>query len=142
MTLQNFLCSLQHFQKEVKPSKEGPVLLLFDNHESHTSIEVVSLCKDNGIHLLTFPPHCSHSIHPFWLRCFGLCTIQTCHQESFDTWLQINPGWRISILKIAKLCKQPYLEKLNPHNITAWFQKGRNLAFESECLHRSQFSTS
>ena len=50
MSSENFLCSLQHFQKEVKPSKEDPVLLLFDNHESHISIEVVSLCKDNGIH--------------------------------------------------------------------------------------------
>jgi hypothetical protein len=31
-----------------------------DNHQSHTDYKVVKFAKDNGIALLTFPPHCSY----------------------------------------------------------------------------------
>ena len=121
MTLDNFLCSMEHFLKEVKPSKKDPVLLLFDNHESHISVELVSLCKDNGIHLLTFPPHCSHRLQPLDVSVYA--PLKHAIRESFDNWMQLNPGQRISIHEIAKLCKYPFLEKLNPQNITAGFEK-------------------
>jgi len=35
----------------------------------------------------------------------------------------MNPGQRISIHQIAKLCKKPFLDKQNPHSITPGFEK-------------------
>ena len=40
---------MKHFIRYVKPKKESPMLLLLDNHQSHLSIQLITLCKDNGI---------------------------------------------------------------------------------------------
>ena len=51
---------LKHFIHMVKPSVEDPHVLLLDGHVSHKSLEVVDLCRQNGITLLCFPPHTTH----------------------------------------------------------------------------------
>ena len=42
--------------------QEKPALLLMDNHDSHCSLEVVDLARENGLTIVTFPPHYSHRI--------------------------------------------------------------------------------
>ena len=44
MTADNFLLFLKHFVKHVKPTKDKPVLILQDNHDSHLSIDA-RLCQ-------------------------------------------------------------------------------------------------
>ncbi|KAJ8913888.1 hypothetical protein NQ315_005685 [Exocentrus adspersus] len=41
MTENNFLISLKHFVKHVRPTSQAPVLLILDNHESHISLGIV-----------------------------------------------------------------------------------------------------
>lgn len=48
-----FVDILKHF---VKCSKEKPVILIMDNHESHITIDNLEISKDNGIVLVTFSP--------------------------------------------------------------------------------------
>ena len=55
-----FAKGLEHFIHMVKPSVEDPHVLLLDGHVSHKSLEVVDLCRQNGITLLCFPPHTTH----------------------------------------------------------------------------------
>ncbi|KAJ4442374.1 hypothetical protein ANN_03960 [Periplaneta americana] len=43
---------------------ENPALLIYDNHESHLSVEAVDLAKRSGVTILTIPPHCSARLHP------------------------------------------------------------------------------
>jgi len=57
----NFVVFIQHFIRHVKPTHERAVLLLLDNHSSHLSVEAIDICKQNGVVLLSFPPHCSHN---------------------------------------------------------------------------------
>lgn len=42
-----------------------------DNHESHITIAAVAYCKENGVVLLTFPPHCSHKLQPLDRGVYG-----------------------------------------------------------------------
>lgn len=35
-----------------------------DNHETHVSIQAITKAKENGIVLLTIPPHTSHKLQP------------------------------------------------------------------------------
>lgn len=56
MTAENFLKEIFHFAKFSICSKIDPVLLLFDNHESHINIETIQFAKDNVIIMVTFPP--------------------------------------------------------------------------------------
>ena len=49
MRCDNFVQVMQHFIHHTKSSKENPFLLIYDNHASHISIQVIDLAKANGI---------------------------------------------------------------------------------------------
>ena len=55
-----FLDYLNHFIRHTRCSKENRVLLILDNHEAHISLAAIDLAKENGVVLLTMPPHTSH----------------------------------------------------------------------------------
>ncbi|KAG6464307.1 hypothetical protein O3G_MSEX014429 [Manduca sexta] len=65
-----FIDWLQHFISYAKPSLTNQVLLILDNHESHISLGAYNLCRDNGIIMLTLPPHTSHKLQPLDLTFF------------------------------------------------------------------------
>ena len=71
MTKEDFLEFMKHFKKHAMPSKSNPKLLLLDNHESHLSIAVLNFTKDNGITMLSFPPHTSHKLQPLDRSVYG-----------------------------------------------------------------------
>ncbi|KZS05268.1 Uncharacterized protein APZ42_031600 [Daphnia magna] len=60
-----------HLDKYSNCTKDDPVLLIMDNHKSHTDYHVIKFAKENGIVLLTFPPHCSHELQPLDVTVFG-----------------------------------------------------------------------
>ncbi|XP_072399657.1 uncharacterized protein [Diabrotica undecimpunctata] len=64
MNTECFIEVLKHFIKHTCSSKANPSLLIMDNHESHISLEAIILCKDNGVTVLTVPPHCTHRLQP------------------------------------------------------------------------------
>ena len=41
-----------------------PVLLIFDGHSSHITIDVIEYARSNGLHLLCLPSHTSHILQP------------------------------------------------------------------------------
>src|SRR5699024_2830770 len=55
---------LQHSVKHTNRSRKNPILLLLDNHESRTSLKSIQYSRDNGICLLSFPPHTTHKLQP------------------------------------------------------------------------------
>jgi hypothetical protein len=82
----------------VKCSKSNPVLLFLDNHSSHLDYQAVSVAKENGIILLTFPPHCSHALQPLDVSVFG--PFKRACKKSQNYWLNRNPDQRISVKEI------------------------------------------
>ena len=59
MTKDLFVDCLKHFKRHVRCSPDCKVLVILDNHESQISIQAVDFCRENGIVLLSLPPHCS-----------------------------------------------------------------------------------
>lgn len=57
MNQELFVKVLEHVIKYSNCTKDNPILLIFDNHESHLPIQAVDMAKDNGIIMLTIPPH-------------------------------------------------------------------------------------
>ncbi|XP_072384505.1 uncharacterized protein [Diabrotica undecimpunctata] len=64
MTSDNFLKVLKHVVKNTLCSDTNKILLIMDNHESHLSVEGLDYCKENGITVLTLPPHTSNKLQP------------------------------------------------------------------------------
>lgn len=62
MTGTLFIKVFEHLQKYTRCNKNNKILLLLDNHESHCTIDCINFCRDNGMVLVTFPPHCTHRL--------------------------------------------------------------------------------
>ena len=64
MTEEQFLNFLKHFVEHVWCTHEKPCLLLLDNHESYICIKGLDFAKENGIVMLSIPPHCIYCLQP------------------------------------------------------------------------------
>jgi len=91
------------------------------NHASHVDFRVIDYSKENGIVLLTFPPHCSHALQPCDVSVFG--PFKRALRSSHNDWIQMNPGKRISIKETAGLSKGPFLSKVTAENIIPGFSR-------------------
>ncbi|XP_044760411.1 MFS-type transporter clz9-like [Coccinella septempunctata] len=62
---------MEHFIKYSLSSKDNPTVLIMDNHASHMSIEAIDMAKNNGVTIITLPPHCSNRLQPLDVTCFA-----------------------------------------------------------------------
>ncbi len=67
----HFLQFLKHFHHHTRASLDAKVLLILDNHSSHLSVRGIEFCRENGIVMLSFPPHCSHKLQPLDRTVYG-----------------------------------------------------------------------
>ncbi|XP_065684001.1 uncharacterized protein LOC136096547 [Hydra vulgaris] len=109
-----------HLIRHVKPSNEYKILLILDNHSSHLHFETLNLAKENGIVMLSFPPHCSHKLQPLDVSVFG--TFKNYLSVAQDAWLRNNPGKAITIYDIPKILSDSLPLALTCNNITKGFQ--------------------
>ena len=138
MTAQYFLKYIHHFAKHAKPTPSSPVLLLLDNHESHISVPVLDFCKESGIDLMTFPPHCSHKLQPLDLTVYG--PLKTYYNTVVTDWMVSNPGKTLTIYEILKLAAKaiPLAFKLS-QNIQKGFKKPGISPFNSNIFSDEDF---
>ncbi|XP_018369250.1 PREDICTED: uncharacterized protein LOC108765178 isoform X1 [Trachymyrmex cornetzi] len=103
MKEEHFIKYCQHFVRHVRSSKEMPILLLLDNHESHLSIEALDYLKENGIIVLSFPYYCSHKLQPLDRSVYE--PLKNYINTACDNWLTSNPRKSLSIYHISKIIK-------------------------------------
>ena len=70
----NFLSWFHNqFMSAVRPLTESrPVVLKFDGHYSHVSLELIKLARDNNIHLLCLPHNNTHIMQPLDVGLFAV----------------------------------------------------------------------
>ena len=116
MTEEHFLDFLKHFVEHVHCIHKKPFLLLLDNHESHICIKVLDFTKENGIVMLSFPPHCTRlqsldrSIYGPFKKYFNTVA---------DEWHFNNPGKGMTIYDLPALVAIAYTNAVTPSNIQA-----------------------
>uniref|UniRef100_A0A2L2YKN8 DDE-1 domain-containing protein n=1 Tax=Parasteatoda tepidariorum TaxID=114398 RepID=A0A2L2YKN8_PARTP len=135
MTKELFPTVLHHIKEHTKSDIENPILLLIDNHNSHISIQAITYAKENGITLLSFPPHCSHRLQPLDVAVYG--AFKAACKVAFNDWLLNNPGKTVSIYNIPSLAAKAYYRSFTPTNIMSGFKKSgifplNRLAFGEE----------
>ena len=119
MTSENFIHVLTFFVKFTRCSKKHKVLLIMDNHESHLCIEGVDYAKDNGIVLLTLPPHTSNKLQPLDKTIFG--PFKSFVSKGINDWMIAHPGQVISIYDLPKIALQSWDRAATPVNIKSGF---------------------
>lgn len=116
-----FISVLTHIKKHTLCSKDNPILLLCDNHESHISLQAITYARDNGIIVVTFPPHTSHRLQPLDIAVFGPFKAKL--KTAFNNWHMMNPGKTVGIYNIPKLVRLAYYESFTAKNIISGFTK-------------------
>lgn len=140
MQEEDFLVFLQHFKKYTNCSLENKVLLLLDNHSSHVSIRCIDFCKDNGIVMLSFPPHCSHKLQPLDRSVYG--PFKKAVNTACDGWMRSNPGKTMTIYDIPGIVRTALPQAINLNNIQAGFRVSGIYPFNREIFDDLDFAPS
>lgn len=132
-----FLQYMEHFIRYVKPSVENPVLIVLDNHESHISLPVIDLAKENGIVLLTFPPHTSHKLQPLDRTVFG--PYKTFYNQCLNNWHLQNPGTPVTLYQMANVIGKAYEKAFVSKNIIKGFEVTGICPFNEDIFGENEF---
>lgn len=137
---ETFLVFLKHFQKHSNASPTHKVLLVLDNHSSHVHINSLDFCKENGIVLLSFPPHCSHKLQPLDRSVYG--PFKKAVNTACDSWMRNHPGQTMTIYDIPSIIRNAMPLAFTPSNIQAGFQKTGIYPFNRDIFQEIDFAPS
>lgn len=135
-----FLEFLRHFHHHVESSRDSKVLLLLDNHTSHISIKALDYCKENGIVVLSFPPHCSHKLQPLDRSVYG--PLKKFVNTGCDAWMRSHPGQTMSIYDIPSVVASAFPLAFTPRNIQAGFRVAGIYPYNRNIFDDSDFGPS
>ncbi|ESO05349.1 hypothetical protein HELRODRAFT_77931 [Helobdella robusta] len=136
-----FMRWLNHFTFIVKPSKKDKHLIFLDEHHSHKTLEAVTFCRENGIELITFPPHCTHKMQPLDVSFFK--GLKAAYNATADGWMLSNKGRRITFYEIAGLFSKAFLKAATPEKAVHGFEctglwpLNKQIFSEEDFLHQS-----
>ncbi|KAJ4433674.1 hypothetical protein ANN_15985 [Periplaneta americana] len=99
-----FLEWMNHFVRNISPAR--PVFLLLDSHASHVGIGVIDFARENDIHFMTFPSHCSHSLQPLDLSVYK--SFKNVWANELDRYKHNNPVGVPTRFDFGKLFSVPY----------------------------------
>lgn len=95
-----FLKFMEYFVEQTRPSKERFILVILDGHSSHTkSMKVIDFCRENGVILLTLPPHCTHKMQPLDVSYFK--SFMSYYDTYVNRWLKSHCGRTFGLYQIA-----------------------------------------
>lgn len=129
---------LEHFQKHVNATKEQPVLLVLDNHSTHSSLNSYNFCRDSGIHIVSLPPHTSHRLQPLDITFFG--PLKAAYHQECDRFIKNKSYEKINQTDIAELFRNAFnraatIEKaVNGFRTTGIFPLNRFVFSEEELI--------
>lgn len=140
MNSELFVKTIQHFITHTNSSKDNPSLLIYDNHESHICIEALNLAKENGVTILTVPPHSTGKLQPLDVGVFG--PFKTAYNKAVDSWMMRNPGKTFSIYEVASCVKEAHMKAMTPANICAAFKATGIFPFNRDVFTDLDFAPS
>ena len=101
-----FLKWLNHFVMFTKPSPQQKVILIVDGHASHKSLDVVEYASEQGVVMISLPPHTTHRMQPLDKTFFG--PLKGAYNKVCDQWMLSHLGQRITCYDQAGLFGAAY----------------------------------
>jgi len=123
----------------MKPTPNNKVLLILDNHISHKSLEAIEKAKQNGIVLLTLPPHTSSKLQPLDRSFFK--SLKVNYSRECSTWMTNHMGRKITEYDIAAIIATVFLKVMSPANIVSGFQSTSIWPFNSNVIEEDDYTT-
>ena len=105
----SFMAYLQHFVKFIQASKSYPVLIIMDDHKTHTeNLDLINFAKVSGLILLSLPPHTGHKLQPLDQTFFK--PLKSAFKAACQLWMQSHPGRHKTVENLGKLFKTAYIK--------------------------------
>jgi uncharacterized membrane protein YgcG len=102
-------------------SAENIHLLMLDGHNSHVTLEVVTLAMNSKLDIISLPSHISHALQPLDVLCFKL--FKTAFRQIRDSWTLLNKGKRVGKKDLCEWTSQAFEKSLTTKNIKCGFRK-------------------
>ena len=102
-------------------------------------MDCLDLAKQNGITLLSFPPHCSHKLQPLDRSVYG--PLKRFYNAACDDWVVSNPR-PMTIFDIVGIVSKAYAKAFTPSNITAGFKVAGIEPFNANIFNEDEFLAS
>ena len=113
---------LRLFINTVKSSKENKHLLLLDGHTSHSkNLDAINLARENGVIMLSFPPHCTHKMQPLDVSFFK--SLKSWYNIEVESYLRSSNGKTVSVYLVSKLVGKAFLKAATMENAVNGFRK-------------------
>ena len=101
--------------------KERPLLLIYDGHKTHLSIEAVKKAIKEKITLVKLPPHCTDLLQPLDKCCFG--PLNRLWEGKLNAWVSFSgPRKPISKDIFANLLCEIWNEGISSKKVIAGFE--------------------
>ncbi|KAJ8303708.1 hypothetical protein KUTeg_018740 [Tegillarca granosa] len=105
-----------HFMKYVQGlSSDHKILIIYDGHKSHVSLELIDWAKEHNIVLFVLPAHTSHLFHPLDVGCFR--PLNRILNNSIHSYMRLNKQ------QLGSLASKAYVQALSAENLKSAFRK-------------------
>lgn len=111
---------MTHFIQKTGSSVENPTLLILDNYSSHIDINIIKKARENGITMLTLPPHTSHKLQPLDVGVFRPFNLY--YNEAMKNFMTSKPGTRVAIDNISTFVAYAIKHAMKPASIQNAFK--------------------
>ncbi|XP_052071024.1 uncharacterized protein LOC127709474 [Mytilus californianus] len=119
-------------------TSDVPVLILFDGHKSHISLELIEWARKENIILFVLPAHTSHILQPMDVGCFG--PFERIFNNECHKFMRQNCSQPITRYNICGLACKGYLHALSPSNLQSAFRKTGIYPYDPHMVDRSNFA--
>ncbi|KAL4100747.1 hypothetical protein QTP88_020779 [Uroleucon formosanum] len=135
-----FLQILKKFTKYVRPSVNKKVLILLELHDAHLCLPVIEFCREAGIFLLMFPPHCVHKLQPLNRSVYK--PFNKFLNQNLSAWIENNPGIQFKTYDVPLLSfsTSALVNAATPQNIIKGFLVSGIWPFNSDLCADYRFT--
>jgi len=99
---------------------------------------VIDFCREVGIVLLSFPPHCSHKLQPLDRSVYG--PFKKYINQNMTSWMTNNTGKRITIYDVASISSSALVSAATPRNIINGFSVSGICPFNRDAFTEDEFA--
>ena len=114
-----FLGTIQHIQEKTFCSPTNKILLLMDNAECHMSIRAIEYAINNGIVIVTLPPHRTDKLQPLDVSVFG--PFKSCLKAIIHDYTLMHPHTHITEHLLPEFASKAWVKACTPSNVLSGF---------------------
>ena len=111
---------------------QRPVILFTDGHKTHMTLDVIDLCRENGIVLFCLPPHTTHALQPLDVAVFK--SLKDHFSKSVRALAFSKPNFVVSKRDFARVFKGPFERAFSITNIKSGFSKSGIFPFNPDAV--------